>query len=295
MNLKSRINFSFPQIITAFLFIVFLPFVCNSQVNEAKTEEKKEESCSRYFHYGNKCDTAEVVCELYYAIKELNYDAIECMVKRAGNLNVKSGELSAFDVPIINASIVSDKRMLEILLSGKDVDLEIKDSEGGRTALWWVTCIVESSEVKGSYFETTKLLIKHGANVNTQDNEGMTPLMLNAEADRLEFVKVFFENGANPNIQSKKGTTAFMLSADSPEMIKMLLSAMADVSLKDKDGRTAVFYAIEKCQPNKLKVLSANRELFQLADNSGLTPKQFAQQNNLSEKCPMVSEIFRNF
>lgn len=295
MNNKHKVNLYILQIVSIFIFFAFLPIVCDSQVSNVKMTKRNEEDCFKYFHYGNECDTWELTCELYYAIKELNYDGIKCLVDKFGNLNVKSEKLNAYNVPVIHASLISDKKMLEILLNGKNVDLEIKDDQYGMTALMWVNFLIEIPEARGNYFETTKLLIKHGANVNTQNKEGITPLMLNSKANRLKFVKVFLKNGANPNIQSKAGMTALMMSADNPQIIKTLLLAGSNVFLKDENGRTSVFYAMEKCQPNKLKVLSNNKDVFRLADNSGLTPFQFAQQNNLLEKCPIISEIFRNF
>lgn len=56
--------------------------------------------------------------------------------------------------------------------------------------------------------ETGKLLIRYGANVNTQDYEGKTPLHYAIDTQiNIEFVELLLNNGANPTIKDKHNKT----------------------------------------------------------------------------------------
>lgn len=52
------------------------------------------------------------------------------------------------------------------------------------------------------------LLIKHGANVNKQNDLGKTPLHLAAEHGKTSVVNLLHNNGADINIRDKNGKTA---------------------------------------------------------------------------------------
>ena len=56
--------------------------------------------------------------------------------------------------------------------------------------------------------EMTHLMIKGGANLNQQDDEGDTPLMLAAEAGRKEIVRMLIDGGADISLKNKLGETA---------------------------------------------------------------------------------------
>lgn len=45
-----------------------------------------------------------------------------------------------------------------------------------------------------------KILIERGANINLQDNEGMTALSVSAEFGDTKLAKLLIENGANVNL-----------------------------------------------------------------------------------------------
>ena len=49
-------------------------------------------------------------------------------------------------------------------------------------------------------FGQAELLIKEGANPNTQDHNGWTPLHEVAQRKRLDLVRLLLDAGANPNI-----------------------------------------------------------------------------------------------
>ncbi len=57
-------------------------------------------------------------------------------------------------------------------------------------------------------FDLIEFLIKRGAAVNAQSNNGMTPLIVAASIDHIDAVKLLLENGADKNIKDAKGQSA---------------------------------------------------------------------------------------
>jgi ankyrin repeat protein len=57
-----------------------------------------------------------------------------------------------------------------------------------------------------------KLLLEHGADPNTQDEYGDTPLHWAAFGDNVEVVKLLLEYGADPTVKDKDGRTPLDLA-----------------------------------------------------------------------------------
>jgi uncharacterized protein len=102
--------------------------------------------------------------------------------------------------------------------------------EGGRTPLFYAA--------KDGDLPIIDELTRHGANPNAQDKSLETPLHFAAREYRLEAAQRLIESGANPNAQDNHGNTplwrAVFESRGRGDMIKILLSAGADKTLKNK-------------------------------------------------------------
>ena len=57
-------------------------------------------------------------------------------------------------------------------------------------------------------FEVGRVLLKAGADVNAQNQFGLTPLFGAVQGDHLEFAKMLIEAGANPRIRASNGKVA---------------------------------------------------------------------------------------
>ncbi len=68
------------------------------------------------------------------------------------------------------------------------------------------------SAVAGGYFEISKLLISHGANLNAKQEGGFTPLHEAAQSGNLEIAKVLVEGGAKVNERNNAGKTPLALA-----------------------------------------------------------------------------------
>lgn len=106
---------------------------------------------------------------------------------------------------------------------GMVTDLETKDN-GGWTALNLAACA-------GS-LEVTALLIKHGADVNTVNCHGTSPLLCVARGGDLAVAKFLAQNGADLTVVDNCGRTALIEAAEigNVELVKMLIEEGAEVS-----------------------------------------------------------------
>ena len=86
---------------------------------------------------------------------------------------------------------------------------------------------------KASNNEAIKLLLDVGANINYQDDDGLTALMLATRLNDTDTIHQLLQAGADISIKKKDGTDALM-AASSDDIVRLLLSHGAD-SLADFD------------------------------------------------------------
>ena len=99
----------------------------------------------------------------------------------------------------------------------------------------------------GGKIEAIKLLVKHGADINAQNNDRETPLMYAASAGKFEAVKLLVKHGANINARNNFGHTALMRAANFGhyDVVRFLVENGADtnVSAYNDPAATAYGYA----------------------------------------------------
>jgi uncharacterized protein len=99
-----------------------------------------------------------------------------------------------------------------LLANGSDVNAVTGDSfemvKNGPIALGLFTPLIGALPFGG--FDTAKLLVDAGANVNAADTRGMTPLMLAVSCDGPDprIVRLLRSKGADLSAKSKRGETA---------------------------------------------------------------------------------------
>lgn len=106
-------------------------------------------------------------------------------------------------------------------------------------------------------YDKVKLLLKMGADVDFQDENGYTPLMMATISGQKEIVELLLEYKANVNIQNKYKQTSIMLaiSCGYLEIFYLLFGARADINICDYYQRTPLFFAVESCQKEIVKLL----------------------------------------
>ena len=94
---------------------------------------------------------------------------------------------------------------------------------------------------------TMRLLMDHGAAVDSCDMDGMTPLIHAAGWGDAEGVGLLLDRGAIVDTSDNTGTTALMQASNcgNDASVRLLLERHARVNAVDKDGNTALSHALE--------------------------------------------------
>ncbi len=97
-----------------------------------------------------------------------------------------------------------------------------------------------------------KRLIAVGANVNTKDEYGNTPLHNAVSRGNQKAINMLIRKHANINAQSNAGNTPLMLAMQKPAIVKILLEAGADPSIRNISKDTASDMPLLDWQSQKL-------------------------------------------
>jgi ankyrin repeat protein len=94
--------------------------------------------------------------------------------------------------------------------------------------------------------EYMKTLLKAGAVLDIQGDDGSTLLHCSARAGQIEMVKYLLDQKVNTNQRNSKGGTPLheAVVSGSQEMVELLLRHEADYTLADNRGKTATHYAV---------------------------------------------------
>lgn len=123
-----------------------------------------------------------------------------------------------------------DTEKLVRLITGKDADMQARDSRG-RTVL-------HHAVIQGQV-QLAEIALKKGADVNAADNEDLTPLLAAAcvrEADKL--LPLLIKHGADVSAKDWRGQNALHFLTRGPRMYTELVGLLIDkgVSLDDRES-----------------------------------------------------------
>ena len=121
--------------------------------------------------------------------------------------------------------------------SGVDVNYRDEEEDFGFTAL--------NMAARENTPDVVRLLIKSGADTNSQTNDGNTALMWASLRGNEDIITSLLDAGADVNLSRADGLTALMAAAkkSTPRVIDILLKAGANVNAKDSNGMTALHHA----------------------------------------------------
>lgn len=112
--------------------------------------------------------------------------------------------------------------------------------------------------------EMAQLLIRHGADINATNNDGITPLTHLAmcwphgpRADDVGIARLLILNGADVNARDSYSFTA-LHRVRSRAMARLLIECGADVNAKTDDGETPLVYAVFRDAVKIARFLMAN-------------------------------------
>jgi ankyrin repeat protein len=169
------------------------------------------------------------ITALGWAMQE-NHQSISGMLRATG-VDVNRGN------PVLLKAVWNEPGRIPALVN-EGMDVDARDGQG-RTALM--------EAVSWNKVETAKMLLALGANVNARDNRGRTPLMHGAA--HLESTRLLLKHGAEVNAVADDKDTALLAAAqtqvfpgpgENAGVVKLLLENGADLNARNAYGRTAL-------------------------------------------------------
>ena len=125
-----------------------------------------------------------------------------------------------------------------------------------------------------------ELLISKGASfsINVRDSDGVTVLMLAAEAGNVDIVKMLLAAGANVNAKDFDGDAVLVwaMGEGHVDVVEVLLAAGADVNAKNNDGDTVLMQAVGAGHIDVIKLLLAAGADINAKDEDGDTARDMA-------------------
>jgi ankyrin repeat protein len=119
-----------------------------------------------------------------------------------------------------------------------------------------------------------QLLLDHGADCNHADSYGDTPLSTACVEGRINVVELMLSRGGNINTRARLGMTLLMLAAMNGhvDVVDLLLDRGASVNDRDNDGATALYLAVENNHIEVVRRLIAAGADVSIADADMATP-----------------------
>uniref|UniRef100_A0A8V0YJS8 Ankyrin repeat domain 55 n=1 Tax=Gallus gallus TaxID=9031 RepID=A0A8V0YJS8_CHICK len=174
---------------------------------------------------------------------------------------------------VYQAAASGDVNTLTAVIREDPSILECCDAEG---------CTPLMHAVSGLQVDTVKLLLKMGANINTQDACGRTSLSLATYLGWLEGCVSLLRNGAKQNIPDKNGRLPLHAATAEPDvrLLNVLLqqSSLSEINHQDNEGMTSLHWAAFHNRPQHVQTLLHKGADLTLVDKDLKTALHWAVQ-----------------
>jgi ankyrin repeat protein len=150
---------------------------------------------------------------------------------------------------IADVAMKGDMDSLRSLVKQHPNDVNATSPDGGTVLLWAAYWNDEAA---------AEALIAAGANVNTGNRYGVTPLSQASVNGNAKMVDALLKAGADANSFQQEGQTVLMTAAraGSAEIVQALLDRGAEINTKESwRGQTALMWAAAENHPDVVKVL----------------------------------------
>jgi ankyrin repeat protein len=198
--------------------------------------------------------------ELSKAVAEKDINRITELLDGGLNVDVQP-EDTPVTVLIIACSYAGYEEVVSLLVS-READVNFR-SKGGKTPLMWAA---------GNSYESTKLLLKNGADVKAKADDGMTAFIqatLGVQSKRVttEIMNLLLKNGADVNAATTgkdvSGWTALLFATvnGDEELVEYLLRNGAFVNHTSDEGQSALALARQEKYESLIQLLKKHGAL----------------------------------
>ncbi len=203
---------------------------------------------------------------LHEVVRSGSMESAEILIENGADMTAvdATGNTALHEVVFWDAMDVGNL----LLVKGADIDAK---NNAGRTALLEAVNLGRESVVN--------FFLQRGADINTTDNTGKTPLFDASIAGHYDIVKLLLENKASLNRRDNKGNTVLhvALISERKEITQLLIKNNTDIFAMNRNGKSPLSIALDQGSEtlkwflNEFNVNSVN--------NSGMTPLHFAVKN----------------
>lgn len=175
---------------------------------------------------------------------------------------------------ILSTGFVATPVAAQLFSTGYEFLKAVKDRDGNE-----VTKVLESS---------------NGTVINTRDKvTGETAMHIVAQRRDVLWIRFLADRGANPNTADKNGVTPLQIASNLGfvEGVEALLEAGASVDIANSTGETPLISAILQRNVAMTRLLLANGANADRSDNSGRNARAYAQLDGSSR---LMDEIARS-
>jgi len=180
--------------------------------------------------------------DFFKAVKSDNVRTVHALLQRGFDPNTVNPE----GVPALMLAVREPSlKVAELLVSWPKTQTELRNDKD--------ESVLMLAALKG-HFSLVQKLVEHDADVN---KTGWTPLHYAASAGQVQIVEYLLEHSAYIDAESPNGTTPLMMAAmyGSPEAVKVLIQAGADLLLKNQLGLSALDFAVRGQRQNSKDLL----------------------------------------
>ena len=203
--------------------------------------------------------------DLMQATEKCDHGAAEALLKLGADPNeAYGGDLrhGSFALqgktPLAAASMLQDLKLVNLLME-HGADPKLKDASGSIPAMY---CFMSNYDEKKT-IEIIKAMAEKGLNVNTEaDDKGNTLLNVTCQDGYSpKLVSQLIRLKADTNIADNEGIVPLMRicaqdRSETEDIQVTLLEAGADVSMKNKNGNTALMFAAQNRNLSRAKTLA---------------------------------------
>jgi ankyrin repeat protein len=177
--------------------------------------------------------------------------SIDFLLKAGNSLNIQN---RANKSPLVLATETGKEKLVQFLLNrGAQIDYSVKAASNNRgyTELM--------AAAYNNHPNLVQLFLKAGAQVSTQNAQGLTPLMFGIKSGNAQIVQdILNQPGINVNMQDDTGMTALHYATleNKEPLVRLLLSKGANKTIANSFGKTPLAIAQENRLYNLIKLLS---------------------------------------
>ncbi len=185
----------------------------------------------------------------------------------------------------LHIAIISSNFELIWMLVERTTAINGQDRKGFTPLHYAIFMTLHKSYDHDDVLRSVRLLLEHGANVETQNNHGSTPLHLAVQIMDKEVVQLLVENVTSINLRNNKGQTALHRASrrGDTDIIRIILNHGADVDAVDKNGSTPLHLAISdadlRSAEQAIELLLKHGANINLRDNKGRTVLHIASKH----------------